>query len=154
MRRRSNATVALRAGGPAGVVAAIIMDAYRLGVGYFTHRAIPEDHYRYVASAILGPAAYALPGAAWFGVALHLMIGLVWGVAFASAALHTAALYERPITSGAVFGSIVYVVMRVVTAAGGIARPATPGVAFFEWVAHTVFFGIPLAVIVAHRRPV
>jgi predicted membrane-bound dolichyl-phosphate-mannose-protein mannosyltransferase len=142
----------LRTGVVAGIIAAVILDAYRLSVDFLAHGRVPEDHYRYVASAVLREGAYALPGAAWLGLAMHLTIGAVWGIAFAWAASSTPEVLQRPVLAGVVFGALVYIIMRFVTVAGGIAYKATPGVALFEFVAHTIFFGIPLAFIIAGRR--
>jgi len=142
---------AARPGVLAGLVGALLLDAYRLGLGYAAHGELPEDHYRYVASGLIGSAAYALPGAAYLGVAIHLALAITWGIGFAWAALRSPDVVRRPITSGAFFGVLVYVVTRLMTFAAGIAHPETPRETFVDLVAHTIFFGIPIALIVSAR---
>jgi len=149
--RNADFVRALRAGAFAGLAGAILLDGYRLFLAYISAGALPEDHYRYVASALLGSAAYALPGAAYLGVLIHVALAVSWACGFAWIALHSSDVATKPIVSGAFFGVVVYVVTRLMTFAAGIAQPDTPRAAFVELVAHTVFFGVPVALIVTAR---
>jgi xanthosine utilization system XapX-like protein len=144
-------TPATRIGALAGLGAAALLDAYRLGVTFFENGVLPEDHYRTVAAGLLGGAAYALPGAAWLGVAMQLAAGAAVGVVFALTAKRVRAVTDHPLLSGTVLGLGAYVLERFVAAIAKVARPQPLRLTFFECVAHTIFFGIPLAYVVVAR---
>jgi hypothetical protein len=142
---------ALGPGALAGIAGGVLLDAYLLAVGALSHRLSPEQHYTFIASALVGKAAYVWPGMAWLGGALHLVVSAGWGVGYAYAALAAPQMLARPVVSGVAFGAVVFVVMQVVMALAGIWRVPTPGDAFTALVAHTIFFGLPVAFIVERR---
>ena len=144
-------TPATRIGALAGLGCAALLDVYRLGVSFFENGALPEDHYRIVAAGILGAAAYALPGAAWLGLAVQLAAGALLGIAFAHAAKRVPEIVDRPLVSGTLLGLGAYALERFVAAVTKVARPQPLRLTFFECVAHTLFFGIPLAYVVVAR---
>jgi hypothetical protein len=150
--RRAGLRAAARPGILAGLLAALLIDAYRLGVDAFAHGTeVVEHHYRHVAAAVIGAGAFALPGAAYLGVAIHVVVSVAWAVGFASVALQAPQVVRRPILSGAVFGVVVYITMQLIEYFAGTAHPVTPAGIFAQLVAHTIFFGIPLALVVDAR---
>lgn len=149
--RNADLLRALRPGILAGLVGALLLNVYRLGLAYLAHGALPEDHYRTVAAALIGSSAFALPGAAYLGVLIHFVIGATWGVGFAVAFLHSAEIQRRPIFSGAFFGILVYVATRLMAFAAGVAEQQQPRAIYVDLIAHTIFFGVPVALIVSAR---
>ncbi|MFN2461150.1 MAG: hypothetical protein ABR591_10745 [Candidatus Velthaea sp.] len=101
------------------------------------------------AALVVGKTAYGSPAYAALGAAFHVLVSIGWAVGYAYMAERESQLVTRPLTSGAGFGVVVYFVMQLVLVAGNayhIPAPAELGVAL---TAHIVFFGIPVASIVA-----
>jgi len=138
----------------AGLVGAILIDAYILAVGALSGGPTPTELYTFVASALLGKSAYTLPQAVWIGVAIHLAISIGWGLGYAYAAEATPQLVARPLVSGIVFGLFVYLCMQIAQALIGIWHAPSAIGAFTGIVAHVIFFGLPVAYVVANRMRV
>jgi hypothetical protein len=149
--RGTSPSAALRYGALAGLIGAVLLDAYRLGVAYVARNGTPEDHYRAVAAAVVGGGAYAFPGAAWLGVLIQVVLGVAWGIGFVWAALQAPQIARRPVIAGIAFGFVVYTVNRLAHLASLTGGAATPSSTFVDVVAYTIFFGIPIAVIVSSR---
>jgi hypothetical protein len=144
-------SAALGPGALAGIAGGVTIDAYLLVVGALSNGPGPQQLYTFIASALVGQAAYALPGMVWLGVVAHAAISIGWGVGFAYAAVTTPQIASRPYFSGVLFGLVVFIVMQLVTAAAGVARLPTSAQMASGIVAHTLFFGIPVALVVAKR---
>jgi hypothetical protein len=141
-----------RAGVLGGLAGAITVDAYMLGIFVFlSHTYSLTTFYQYVASGAIGKAAYGNPSFAWLGLALHVVVSLCWGVGFAYIATRTPQVLARPLVSGVVFGLIVMLSMALIEFAAAIW--AFPTLATFEngVLAHTLFFGIPVAFVVTRE---
>ncbi len=134
-----------------GVAGGVLIDAYILAVGALSHRLTPHQLYTYVASGLIGKAAYALPGTVALGIFLHLVISAGWGIGYAYAALGSPQLVQRPVISGVAFGLFVYLIMQIVEALTGIWHAPSAYDAFTAIVAHILFFGLPVAYIVGKR---
>jgi hypothetical protein len=148
--RRKIATV-LGAGALAGIAGGVLLDGYILAVGAIAHGPRPEELYTFIASGLVGKAAYAWPGIAWLGLFVHGLVSIGWGIGYAYAAVTTPQIASRPAVSGIVFGVVVYVTMQIVEALAGIWRAPTANEAFTDLVAHTIFFGLPVAFVVTRR---
>jgi hypothetical protein len=152
MQQATISTPALaRAGLIGGLVGAILIDAYLLTIYVFVGHALTlEAFYQLVAAGAIGrAAAFATPSAAWLGLGLHLMVSIGWGLGFAYIAARTPQVGERPLISGIVFGAVVMLSMWLIEFAAAIWN--FPTVATFEndLVAHVLFFGLPVAYVVA-----
>jgi hypothetical protein len=146
--------VALGPGLLAGLVGAILVDAYILTVGAITHQLTAVQLYTFVASALLGKSAYTLPQAVWIGIAIHLGVSFGWGLGYAYGAESAPQLVTRPLVSGIVFGLFVYLCMQIALALIGIWHAPSASDAFTGIVAHVIFFGLPVAYVVANRMRV
>lgn len=134
------------AGLTAGIVGAITIDAFRLavhwpGVAY----ANPTEHYTFVASVLVGSAAVGAPWAVPLGITLHVLVSIGWAFGYLYVAQHQPQLMRRPFTSGFFFGVVVWFVMLAVLIPAG--KYQAPTIQSFDRdiIAHTLFFGIPLA---------
>jgi len=139
-------------GAIAGVAGAILIDIYLIvTLVFIAHVASLTSFYQYVASGALGPAAYTNAANAYLGFAMHLAVGIAWGIGYAYVAARTPQVRERPLISGTVFGLVVMIAMQFVEVAGRIyALPST--LAFANGiVAHVLCYGIPVAAIVKAR---
>ncbi|GAC1301278.1 MAG: hypothetical protein NVSMB19_09200 [Vulcanimicrobiaceae bacterium] len=141
-------------GAIAGLAGAILIDIYLVvTLVLVAHVASITSFYQYVASGALGPAAYANPANAYLGFAVHLAVGIAWGIGYAYVAARTPQVRDRPLLSGTVFGLVVMIAMQLVEVAGRIyVLPDAPAFANGA-VAHVVFYGIPVAAIVKARLP-
>jgi hypothetical protein len=138
----------------AGALGAILIDVYLLiAVVAIAHAATLTGFYQYVASSLIGNDAYASASYAWLGLALHLAASLAWGVGYAYIAARLPQLRSRPATSGIVFGVVVMIAMQLVEVAANIYTLPNTIALLNSFVAHTLFFGIPVAYIVS-KRPV
>lgn len=143
------------AGVTAGVAGAIFLDAYLIVVLVFVlHSTSIAGLYDYVASGAIGAAAYTGPNATYLGAALHFVISLMWATGYAYVAARTPQVLQRPLLSGIAFGFVVMVTMQLVEVAAGIYRVPTTLSLGNDFIAHTVFFGIPVASIVTRRLSV
>ncbi len=152
-RTRSLGAIAIP-GTIAGLAGAILIDIYLVvTLVFIAHVASITSFYQFVASGAFGPAAYASPASAYFGVAAHLVIGTAWGIGYAYVAARTPQVRERPLVSGTVFGLVVMVAMQLVEVAGKIYVIPTSFAFANGVVAHVLFYGIPVAAIVKARLP-
>jgi hypothetical protein len=137
------------AGVTAGVAGAIIVDAYLIVVLVFVlHSTSITGLYDFVASGAIGKAAYADPRAVYLGVALHVLVSLMWATGYAYVAARTPQVLRRPFLSGIAFGFVVMVTMQLVEVAAGIYTTPTTLSLGNDFVANTAFFGLPVAYIV------
>jgi hypothetical protein len=136
----------------AGLAGAVTINAYVIGVLVFgTHAVTITGFYQYVASGAIGPVAYAGSSGAALGAALQLAIGAAWGVGYAYTAARTPQVLARPLISGIAFGFVVMLAMQLVEVAANIYRLPDTFALANGLIAHTVFFGIPIAYIVRSR---
>ena len=141
----------VRGGIVAGIVGAILIDAYLIvTVVYLFHAATLETFYRYVASAALGKAAYTSPQAVGLGIALHVLISVGWSFGYAYLAARTPQVLARPLLSGISFGIFVMISMQLGEVLTNIYALPNSFSLLNAFVAHVFFFGIPVAYIVTH----
>ncbi len=140
------------AGVTAGLAGAVIVDVYLIVVlVVLLHSMSVPALYQFVASGAIGKGAYSLPAAVYLGIALHVAVSLAWAVGYAYVAAQTPQVLRRPLLSGTAFGFVVMLAMQLVEVAAGIYTLPTTGSLANEILAHTVFFGIPVAYIVTRR---
>jgi hypothetical protein len=136
----------------AGAAGGLLIDAYLLIVlAGIARTTSVTGFYQYVASSAIGKDAYADPGTAWLGVALHVLASLAWGVGYAFVAARTEQVRARPLTSGIVFGVVVMLAMQLVEVAANVYVLPDTFALVNAFVAHTLFFGIPVAYVVSKR---
>jgi len=133
----------------AGVVGSVTIfgcfAACNLGAAGFT---LP-GFFAFDASVLVGKAAYTSDAYVALGIALHALVALGWAAGYAFLAERLPQLVSRPLTSGAAFGLIVYFAMQLVIVAANLYHIPTPKELGIALLAHVVFYGIPVALIVA-----
>jgi hypothetical protein len=136
----------------AGAVGGILIDAYLLvTVVAIAHRTTVAGFYQFVASSAIGRAAYGEPQAVLLGIALHALVSVAWGFGFAYVAVRTPQIVARPLTSGIVYGVVVMLAMQLVEVAANVYTLPDTFTLLNSFVAHTIFFGIPIAYVVVRR---
>jgi hypothetical protein len=112
----------------------------------------PYVLFQWDASNLIGRAAFSEGlSAVALGLGLDYIVSLVWAAAALVAMQRYAAAARHPTGFGALFGAIVMGVMLfVVVPLGHAPRPHfTPPTFLNTLVAHTIFFGIPVAWVLA-----
>lgn len=114
--------------------------------------AAPSRVFQTIASGVLGDAAFAGGhGVAVLGVACHFCLSLLWAAIFAVAAWRLPALTRRLFLTGAAFGLIVFLCMRlVVLPISAFPRPVTfqPLATMLDLLSHVLLFATPIVLIV------
>ena len=150
-RPRNNARAglsALRDGLVAGFIAGTLVEAYLFATGVAHWPVV----YQWIASTVVGKAAFTQPGTVWLGIAMHAAISLGWGVAYAVSTARVPALARRPFAGGTIFGLIVYASMQLVLGATGSFTAPEPLQLLNALIAHVFFFGLPIAFYVAFAQ--
>ncbi|HYL26481.1 MAG TPA: hypothetical protein VEW74_01535 [Candidatus Nitrosotalea sp.] len=103
------------------------------------------------ASNAYGVAAFAGGWTmAMIGFGMDLVVSLVWALLFTAIYLGVAGVRRNVVVAGLIFGAVVMVVMlyAVVPIGHAIRMPDSPAHVLNVLVAHTIFFGLPLALTV------
>lgn len=104
------------------------------------------------ASVLLGKGMFTDPAAPAIGLALHFLTSIGWAIGYAYMAERQPQLVTRPFVSGAVFGLVIYFAMQIVVVAANAYHQPTPAELGVSLLAHIVFYGIPVAVVVARLQ--
>ena len=149
-------TITLRdqiaAGLVAGVAGGFLIDLFLIGVQIIQGTPPGEavtGTYRFIASALLGPGGATNPAAVEIGALLHVCVAIGWALGYVYLVRQQPQLLSRPWVSGAVFGVVVYVFMEVVLLTAGLYHRPKPVELEIALVAHIVFYGIPVALLVS-----
>lgn len=143
---------ALGPGIAGGLVAGAIAQAYLLAsVVFVAHASGAIAFYQYVASALVGKAAYADANDAWLGIVVLFAASALWGAGYAYVANELQQLRERPFVSGIGYGVVVYFAMQLMEVAAAIYRTPNTFALVNGLVAGMLFFGVPLAYFVRLR---
>jgi hypothetical protein len=136
-RGRSNALLTRAVA--AGVLGGILIDVFLVVLG----SPFP-GLYQFVASGLIGKAAFSSTAYIGLGLIIHFAISIVWAIlyAYVVSALYT---LRRWLITGLIFGIIVAIVMSIVQWA--VHLSGTPS--FLDFVLglpeHVLFFGWPIA---------
>jgi len=139
----------------AGITGAALIDLYLIIVESFVLKnATPLLVMQWDASNALGIAAYRGGWAtAILGTLMHFCVSIAWAAVFVWIATRVRWLTERPVASGALLGVVAMTVMRAVIHLGhAVVHPFSPLTFLVILIAHTLFFGIPVALVTASMR--
>lgn len=129
----------------AGIVGGIIVDLFL----YFTtvapaHGSI-TSMWKWVASGAFGKAAFTSPVFIWVGLLVHFIVSICWAGGYAFLASTRPYMNERWPLSGVVYGFVVMVFMTLLQLGANVFQwPGELGW-IISFIAHTVFFGVPVA---------
>jgi hypothetical protein len=152
VRRTANLQAEITAGLVAGLAAGAIMKLFLFVV------AIPSGDplrallgtFAATSVALLGTNAANNLDLVPFGVFLHFCVAVGWALGYVHLARSQPQLVRQPWISGAGFGIVVYVFMQIVIlGAGQYHRPSSPAQLETGLVAHIVFYGMPVALVVS-----
>lgn len=138
----------LRAGVVAGLAGAIAIDLFLYAAMVAPRHGSMLGVWAAVAATGMGKSALQNPAAPWIGLFMHVCVSVGWACGYAYMAQTRDGINRNWIVSGVVFGIVVMVAMQIVlVAANAFALPKVPEF-FITLVAHTVFFGLPVAAVV------
>lgn len=133
----------------AGTVGAVTIDAYLWLTTVLPAHGSIIAMWQWVASSIVGQAAYSRAEFAWLGLLVHLLVSMGWAGGYAYLTRSQAFLNQRWIVSGLFYGAMVYVFMQILLIGAHLfVFPTALGI-LSGLVAHCVFFGLPVAFVVA-----
>jgi uncharacterized membrane protein YagU involved in acid resistance len=147
--QRDRIVAGLAAGIVGGILIQLFLFAVQLAGGAPPDKIVGD--FAFIASAMEGPGAgaYASPLIVAIGIVVHLCISAGWAVGYAFLARTQPHLLTRPLISGAGFGLIVYIFVQIVLLTAPQHHGPAAGSIATQLLAYMVFYGIPVALIVA-----
>lgn len=138
----------------AGLCGAILIDAYLWVTTLLPQHGSLITLWQWVASTVLGKVALTSASYAGAGLLIHLLVSIGWAGGYAYLASRQPNLDRRWVISGIVYGFIVYIMMQVILLVDNNAQPVpSPTALVSVIIAHTIFFGLPVAFIVSRLQP-
>ena len=127
----------------AGITGGIVVDLFLI----LSRNAPFPGIYMFIASGLVGPAAFSSPAYIALGILLHLVISIVWAAIYAVVFLRLFPKLQWW-ANAVIFGIVVMLGMQVLLL-GKHLEPAFPTGAGLVMVliAHVVFFALPVAYI-------
>jgi len=144
---RDQITAGIVAGLAGGILIDVFVFAMQLAAGTPPDKL--ADNFVFIASAVLGPSVTASSSAVPIGIVLHFCVAIGWALGYVYLARSQPHIVARPWISGAGFGLTVYVFMEIILITAGQYHRPPPGLLGTQLVAHIVFYGIPVALIVS-----
>ncbi|HVA33518.1 MAG TPA: hypothetical protein VNG31_05185 [Candidatus Baltobacteraceae bacterium] len=137
----------------AGIVGAITIDVYLWLTTILPAHGSIVALWQFIASTLVGKAAYTSSSFAALGVAMHLVVSICWAAGYAYVASTRPFMNQQWGVSGAGYGVLVYAFMQLILLAGGhFVYPPTPTAFLIVVAAHVFFFGVPVAYVVSLQQ--
>lgn len=133
-----------------GLAVAVLDIANAMTFWWLYSGAAPTVILQSIAAGVLGPDAFSGgAGATLLGAFLHFFISCGIAAVFYIACLRWPILYQRPVTYGAIYGAIVYLVMTyvVVPLSQAMPVPFMPSWFLVSVIGHVLLVGLPVALI-------
>lgn len=137
----------------AGVAGGILFDAFQYATTVLPSHSSIFALWQFVASSAFGSVAYTSAAYAWAGLGMHIVVSIAWGIGYSYLSETQTAVNAVPLFSGVLFGLIVYVVMQLALATVGLLKITSGSQVLLAICAHTIFFGLPVAMINDWQRP-
>ena len=120
-----------------GIVIALFLAAVAAAGGRPPAEALAADTWTLGAPSLAG------------GLALHFFIAVAWALGYVYLLRTQPQLLTRPVLSGLSFGLVVYVFMGVIQIMAGRYHRPNPTQFEVSLIAHVVFYGLPVGLVVA-----
>lgn len=133
----------------AGLIGSVLIDAFLYIVLLMPNHASITVIWQALAATVVGKPALTDPSMAWFGLLMHLLISIAWGIAFSYVAQTRENVPEHPYISGIVYGIIVMIIMQIVQMAANIPLQLTVQALLAGLIAHAIFFGLPISLYIS-----
>lgn len=129
----------------AGIVGGITIDLFIYVTNLLPSHASILGFWQFIASTGFGKVAYTSTSYAWAGLAMHFGVSIAWAIGYAYMAQSRPVINKQPLISGFLYGLIVYLVMQFVLFSVQALKTPDAVSVYLGVLAHTVFFGIPVA---------
>lgn len=134
----------------AGIVAGVFIELYLIATTIVPAHGSVLASWQWIASAAIGDEALKNPGYAWLGLLVHFLVSIGWAGGYAYLAQQQPFMNRRWAISGIAYGLVVYIFMDILLlGARKFVPPPTALLLLNALIAHMVFFGLPLAFVVA-----
>ncbi|HTU70267.1 MAG TPA: hypothetical protein VMF11_08075 [Candidatus Baltobacteraceae bacterium] len=116
------------------------------------HGSVLAD-WQAIAAAAIGPTAFTAIAYAWLGLLVNFIVSIGWAGGYAYFAQSQPIANKRWLLAGSTYGIVVYVFMQILLlGAHAFVFPPTPNAFFNDVIAHVLFFGVPVAYVVARMN--
>jgi hypothetical protein len=139
----------LIAGIVAGIVAALLVVLFAFVLQWDGSAPPASELFAFVAAALFGPSAYENAAAPLIGAAIIVLLAIAWALGYVYLVRMQPQLLARPWISGLAFGIIVFIFTQIALLTAGLYHRPSPGLLLIELVGHLVFYGVPVALVVA-----
>jgi hypothetical protein len=131
----------------AGLAGGVLIDAFLAVVNHMS----PITIWQFVASALVGGVAFTSTSYAALGFVMHFAISIAWALVYAAAAGPLPALVRRPVLGGLLYGVVVMAGMTMLLVLKHVGPAGAPDTLTLakNLIAHTVFFGLPVALTIS-----
>jgi uncharacterized membrane protein YagU involved in acid resistance len=131
----------------AGIAGGIALDLFIYLATVLPHHGSMIGVWQFIASTALGKVAFTSTGYAWFGLLIHFIVSIAWAAGYGYLAVTQPGIAARPVISGLVYGFVVWGVMQMVLYSVQALHINTFADALLSIIGHTVFFGLPVALV-------
>jgi hypothetical protein len=129
----------------AGIVGGICIDLFLYLATVLPHHGNMIAVWQFIASTAFGKVAFSSTSYAWAGLAMHFAVSIAWAAGYGYLVETQRGVAAHPVISGLVFGFVVWGVMQLVLYTVQALHINTLGDAIVNIIAHTLFFGLPVA---------
>ncbi len=150
MTEQRNWSEIVRQAVAAGIMGGILFEAYLIVTTILPAHGSVLGSWQWIASAAIGDEALKNPAYAWLGLLIHFIISITWAGGYAYLAQQQPFMNRRWPISGVAYGLIVYIFMDILLlGARKFVAPPTALALLNALIAHCVFFGLPVAYVIA-----
>lgn len=147
---RPNWSIVVKQALAAGIAGGVCFDAYLWLTTIVPAHGSIVAMYQWVASAAIGSVATTNAAYAWIGLLVHFIVSIGWAGGYAYFAQQQRFVNTRWPISGLAYGVVVMLFMTILLiGAHAFTFPASPNEFINQVIAHCVFFGLPVAFVVA-----
>jgi hypothetical protein len=131
----------------AGIAGGITLDLFLYLATVLPHHGSMIAVWQFIASTAFGKAAFTSASYAWIGLLIHFVVSIAWAAGYGYLAVTQPGIAARPVISGLVYGFVVWCVMQMVLYSVQALHINTFADALLNIIGHTVFFGLPIALV-------
>lgn len=135
----------------AGIVGGITLDLFLYVATVLPQHGSMISVWQFIASTAFGKVAFTSLSYAWIGLLMHGVISIAWAVGYGYLAVTQPGVASRPVISGIVYGFVVWGIMQLVLYTVQALHINTFTDAILGIVAHTIFFGLPVALVTSSQ---
>jgi hypothetical protein len=137
----------------AGIVGGILIELFLYIAQLLPAHTSAIAAWQFIASTAVGKVAFTSASYAWLGLAMHFCVSIAWAIGYNYLAKTQRSINGQPVISGLVFGLVVYVVMQLVLFSVQLLTITSVRQIVVGIIAHTVFFGLPVAMTTRALQP-